>query len=255
MFNILIIALLDVLSGSVPISTKVDEGHVLSAGFGILLLGVVGITIFGSAIFPPIGWIGIYSLIFIFIYFVAIRIIFSYEKTRIAKFVKEAVEELQYKDIPKSRAYKMYALNAGIVIGAATYLPYVGEEITKITGLGQTFVGSIFIAISTSLPEIAVTIAAAKIGAVDMAVGNLFGSNLFNIVILALDDILYTKGPILSYVSENHIVTAISAIMMTAIAIIGLTYRASKKPLLFTWDSIGIVATYLLSTLVLYMMR
>src|SRR4030066_532055 len=57
MFNILIIALLDVLSGSVPISTKVDEGHVLSAGFGILLLGVVGITIFGSAIFPPIGWI------------------------------------------------------------------------------------------------------------------------------------------------------------------------------------------------------
>ena len=255
MFNILIIALLDVLSGSVPISTKVDEGHVLSAGFGILLLGVVGITIFGSAIFPPIGWIGIYSLIFIFIYFVAIRIIFSYEKTRIAKFVKEAVEELQYKDIPKSRAYKMYALNAGIVIGVATYLPYVGEEITKITGLGQTFVGSIFIAISTSLPEIAVTIAAAKIGAVDMAVGNLFGSNLFNIVILALDDILYTKGPILSYVSENHIVTAISAIMMTAIAIIGLTYRASKKPLLFTWDSIGIVATYLLSTLVLYMMR
>ena len=119
----------------------------------------------------------------------------------------------------------------------------------------RTFVGSIFIAISTSLPEIAVTIAAAKIGTVDMAVGNLFGSNLFNIVILALDDILYTKGPILSYVSENHIVTAISAIMMTAIAIIGLTYRASKKPLFFTWDSIGILIVYFITIFVLYTMR
>lgn len=255
MFNILIIALLDVLSGSVPISTKVHEGHVLSAGFGIFLLGIVILSLFAGTRFPSIGWIGVYSLTIIVIYLVAIRIIFLYEKIRIAKFVKEAVEELQYKDIPKSRAYAMYAINAVIVVGAATYLPHVGEEIAKITGLGQTFVGSIFIAISTSLPEVAVTIGAARIGAVDMAVGNLFGSNLFNIVILALDDILYTKGPILSYVSENHIVTAISAIMMTAIAIIGLTYRASKKPLFFTWDSIGIVATYLLSTLVLYMMR
>jgi cation:H+ antiporter len=149
----------------------------------------------------------------------------------------------------------MYALNAVIVIAAAAYLPHVGEEIAKITGLGQTFVGSIFIAISTSLPEIVVTIAAARIGAVDLAVGNLFGSNLFNIVILALDDILYTKGPILSYVSENHVVTTISAIMMTAIAIIGLTYRASKKPLLLAWDSIGILMVYFITTLVLYTMR
>ncbi|MBI2487628.1 MAG: sodium:calcium antiporter [Deltaproteobacteria bacterium] len=255
MFNILIITLLDALAGSVPISTKVHEGHVLSASFGIFLLGLVGITIFVGAKFPAIGWISIYSLIFIVIYFVAIRLIFSYEKTRIAKLVKEIAEELQYKDIPKSRAYKMYALNAVIVIGAATYLPHIGEEIAKITGLGQTFVGSIFIAISTSLPEVVVTIAAARIGAVDLAVGNLFGSNLFNILILALDDIFYTKGPILSYVSENHIFTTFSAIMMTAIVIIGLTYRASKKPLFLAWDSIGILIGYFITTLVLYTMR
>ena len=55
MFNILIITLLDALAGSVPISTKVHEGHVLSASFGILLLGLVGITIFVVQNFLPLG--------------------------------------------------------------------------------------------------------------------------------------------------------------------------------------------------------
>ena len=255
MFNILIIALLDAIIGSAPISAKVHEGHVLSAGFGIFLLGIVILSLFAGTRFPSIGWIGVYSLTFIVIYLVAIRIIFLYEKIRIAKFVKEISEGLLYERVSKKRAYAMYAINAVIVVGAATYLPHVGEEIAKITGLGQTFVGSIFIALSTSLPEVAVTIGAARIGAVDLAVGNLFGSNLFNIVILALDDIFYTKGPILSYVSENHMVTTISAIMMTAIAIIGLTYRASKKPLLLAWDSIGILIIYFITMFVLYKMR
>ena len=112
-----------------------------------------------------------------------------------------------------------------------------------------------FIAVSTSLPEVVVTITAVRIGAVDLAVGNLLGSNLFNCCVLALDDILYVKGPILSYVSQKQIITAGSAILMTAIAIIGLTYRAGKKPLIFAWDSMGILVVYFIAILVLYTMR
>src|SRR3990172_9525966 len=133
MFNILIIALLDAITSSTPISTRLHEGHVLSAGFGILLLGLVGLSLLAGSRFYSIGWIGVYSLIFIVIYLVAIRIIFVYEKIRIAKFVKEIAEELQYEDVSKARAYRMYALNALIVVGAAIYLPHVGEEIAKIT--------------------------------------------------------------------------------------------------------------------------
>ena len=88
-----------------------------------------------------------------------------------------------------------------------------------------------------------------------MAVGNIFGSNLFNIVVLALDDVFYAKGPLLSYISGNHIVSAIAAITMTAVAIIGLTYRVSKKFLFFGWDSLGIFAVYLFATFVLYLTR
>jgi cation:H+ antiporter len=150
----------------------------------------------------------------------------------------------------------MYMVNALIIVGAATYLPHLGEKIAEMTGLGQTFVGSIFIAVSTSLPEVVASIAAVRIGAVDLAVGNIFGSNLFNMGILALDDIFYTKGPLLSNVSGSHMITAISAMTMTAIAVIGLTYRAIKKPLrVLAWDSMGILVVYLVSTFILYTMR
>jgi cation:H+ antiporter len=255
MFNILIIALLDAIVGSVPISTRVHEGHVLSASFGIFMLGLVSLGLFMGSNFTSIGWVGLYSLIIIPVYFIAMRIIFLYEKIRISKIIKEITEELLYDRVSKSRAYGMYSLNALILIGAATYLPHVGQEIAAVTGLSQTFVGTMFIAVSTSLPEVVVTIAAVRIGAVDLAVGNLLGSNLFNCCVLALDDILYIKGPILSYVSQKQIIPASSGILMTAIAIIGLTYRASKKPLIFAWDSIGILVVYFVAILVLYTMR
>jgi cation:H+ antiporter len=124
-----------------------------------------------------------------------------------------------------------------------------------VTGLGQSFVGNVLIALSTSLPELVVSIAALRINAVDMAVGNLFGSNLFNICILALDDIAYTKGPLLSTVAAGNVITAVAAITITTIAVIGLTYRVSKKAWLVAWDSMGIAATYILATFVLYLTR
>ncbi len=114
---------------------------------------------------------------------------------------------------------------------------------------------TIFIALSTSLPEVAVCVAAMKIGALDMAIGNVFGSNVFNIAILALDDIFYTKGPLLSHVSGQHIIAASAAMTMTAIAMIGLTYRAKKKPTFLASDALGIVLVYLVATVALYMVR
>lgn len=254
MLNILIIALLDALVGSVPISTRVHEGHVLSASFSIFMLGLVSLGLFLGPDFTSIGWVGLYSLIIIPAYFVAIRIIFLYEKIRISKVVKEITEELQYDGVSESRAYRMYSINALILIGAATYLPHVGQEIAEISGLSQSFVGTMFIAVSTSMPEVVVTVAAVRLGAIDLAVGNLLGSNLFNCGVLALDDILYFKGPILSHVSQQQIISAGAGILMTAIAIIGLTYRASKKPLIFAWDSMGILVVYFVAILFLYTM-
>lgn len=255
MFNILIIALLDFKRGAAPISSQAHQGQTLTAAYGMLLLGLVSMAIVAGTKIPAVGWIGLYSVAFLLIYLSAMRMVFLYEKRRLQETLQAIDEELQYAHISKQRAYTMYALNAGLVIGAATWLPHLGDAIAEMTGLGRTFVGSIFIAFSTSLPEVVVSFAALRMGAVDLALGNLLGSNLFNIGILAIDDVFYTKGPLLSHITGSHAVTASAAIVMTAIAVAGLTYRAGKKRFLFAWDSVGIVAVYGGATYLLYLLR
>jgi len=86
-----------------------------------------------------------------------------------------------------------------------------------------------------------------------MAIGGLFGSNLFNIVILSIDDALYTKGPLLQDVSPTHAVSAFSAIMMTGVAIAGLFYHPKTRVLkLVGWASIFLFCAYLLNTYILF---
>jgi len=253
-FNMLIIAVLDALYRIMPISSKAHQGNILSAAFGILLLGMVTISIFLGRTVPPLGWIGPYSLMFILIYLIAVRLIYLYEKRQIATFLKEKAFELKYNHIQTKTAVMNYILNAFIVVIAATFLPKIGEGIAATTGLGQTFVGNIFIAFSTSLPEVVVSISAVRMDAIDLAIGNLFGSNIFNIFILAIDDLFFTAGPILSFANQNHIISALSAIIMTAVAVIGLTYRSTKKPLFLAWDSMGILVIYIMNLMLLYML-
>jgi Ca2+/Na+ antiporter len=82
-------------------------------------------------------------------------------------------------------------------------LPLIGRGLAEITGLGQTFVGNIFIAASTTLPEAIVSLYAIRIGSTDLAIGNILGSNIFNIFILAVDDIFFVKGPLLSFANSE----------------------------------------------------
>lgn len=254
-FNMLILAILDAMHRPAPLSAKARQGHVLSAAFGILLLGFVALSLYLNSTIPSFRGVGAYSLVIFLLYFAAMRMVFYYEKKQIALFIKEAVVEFQYGDIPTRTAVGRYAANAAIVVIAALFLPKIGEGIAETTGLGNSFVGNVFIAFSTSLPEVVVSMAALKMGAVDMAIGNLFGSNIFNILILGIEDIFFTQGPLLSFVSHTHLVPVLTAIMMTAVAIIGLTYRAERKQLIIAWDSIVIVLLYIVNLLLLYIMR
>jgi cation:H+ antiporter len=255
MLNLVMIPVLDLLGGSKPLSTKVHEGHVLTAGFATLMLGLVSLSLIIGERVPAIGWLSISSLVLLAIYLIAMRTVFVYEKRRIAAFVREMAEEVDYQDVSRTKAYLTFAVNALLIMAAATYLPSVGAEIAASTGLGETFVGSVLIAVSTTLPELAVSISAVMLGAPDMAVGNLFGSSVFNVFILALDDAFYTKGPLFASVSENHLVSSVSAMIAFSIAIIGLVYRGDKKFIPFAWDSLAILGIYALTLSLLYTMR
>lgn len=86
-----------------------------------------------------------------------------------------------------------------------------------------------------------------------MAVGNLLGSNLFNVAILSLTDACYTKGPLLRSVAPINAATAMFAVIALASVVIGLTYRSEKKFLYLAGDGIAICIIYVLATAVLYL--
>jgi cation:H+ antiporter len=109
-------------------------------------------------------------------------------------------------------------------------------------------------ALVTTLPEMAVTLGALRLGALDMALGNLLGSNLFNIMILAVDDAFYVRGPLLAAVAPVHAGTAVTALVMTGLVIIGLVMRPQGRTLrLVSWISVGLAATYVVNAALVYL--
>jgi cation:H+ antiporter len=255
MFNLLILAVLDIGRRQSPISALTHQGQVLTAAFGIVLLGLTCGGILEANAIPAIGWIGISSLVLLAVYLVAMRLVFRYEKKRVSELASAVAKELRYGHIAKARAYQLFAVFALLIVAAAAYLPHVADEIAGATGLGRTFVGSVLVAVVTSLPETIVAYASLRMDAADLAVGSLLGSNLFNIAILAIDDVAFVHGSIFAHISGNHALTAVAAMVMTAILMVALMYRAKHKILLITWESLGIFLVYAVTTMFLYLKR
>ncbi len=177
-FNLAIVSLMDMLHGPAPIFSRAEQGHILSAGFGVILIGIASVSILSNNVIPSLGTIGLYTPALIVIYGVGIRSVFLFEKKKIAKFVDEMARAVHYEDVSTKDAVIKYLLNAAAIIAAAAWLPFIGDRLAAATGLGRTFFGAVFVAMTTSLPELVVSIAALRIGAADMAVANLFGSNM-----------------------------------------------------------------------------
>ncbi len=144
------------------------------------------------------------------------------------------------------RASISFALVALIIVIAAPFLASSAKDIAERTGMGTTFVGSSLVAVTTSLPELVTAVAAVRLGAFDLAVGNLFGSNAFNMSILFVTDIAYRPGPLLSLVSTTHLVTALLSILLMCIGMMGIIYRAEKRLMLVEPDSVLMIVGYAL---------
>ena len=253
-FNLAIIVLLDFLYRKESVYRRASQGHILAAGFGIMLIGFAGFSVVLSAqgSVAQIGHIGIYTLIIVILYFVAMRTVFRYERDNFKESAEQAAEI--YADTTLRVAVIGYLLAGSVVVGAGASLPFVGERITTLMGWHATFVGTLFVAFATSVPEMVVTLAALRIGALDMAIGNVLGSNLFNIAILAVDDLLFLPGPLFAHVSPLHGVSALSAIMMSGIAIVGLLYRPRGRVFQTVgWMSLFLFLIYLLNTYILFL--
>jgi cation:H+ antiporter len=253
-FNLLIIVALDVLYRRESIFSRARQGNVVSAGYGIALIGFTGLNLllYQDGTFPSLGHVGLYTPVILLLYLLAMRSLYRYEQADLSQYVEDRTE--LYPNINLKQAIRGYLLASIAVVAAGIWLPYIASDLATAMNWGQSFVGTLFVAAVTSAPEVVVTLAALRMGAADLAIGNLFGSNLFNIVILAIDDLAYAHGPLFASVSLSHVASAFSAMMMSGLAIVGLVLRPAGRAFgTVSWISLLLFAIYILNSLFLYL--
>jgi len=244
LFNILVLAIIDIYYRSCPFLKTVDIKHILSATVSMLLSSLAAFMIILNFFFksePLFFGIAPSSFLIFIVYIAGIRLLYRYQMRE----QKEQEDILVAEGLSLQRGIIYFSIAAFLIITSGISLIYSAEKIAYYTGVGQTFVGSILVAAITSLPELVAAISALKLGAYDMIVGNIFGSNIFNMSIIFLLDLLYQQGAILNVISLNHLLTALLGIILCIISILGLFYRSEKDILAVGIDSIFILVTYL----------
>lgn len=247
MFNMFLLAILDVLSRNQRILRKAAMKHALSGSLAILIITLV-IFFIVAQLDIKIGWIGLDSLTLIVVYITSMHLI----QTNAERSSEPVLTEIP-PSTPSLRTGLIGFLVAATGLVAITpFMVGASNEIAEITGLGTTFVGTTLVAMVTSLPEMVTTIAAIRIGANDMAIGNLFGSNMFNMFAIGLTDVFYAQGRFLGIIDPAFLLVSTLGLLMTCMALVGNLARLEKRVLFIEIDALLLLLVYFSGMWLLY---
>lgn len=247
--NMLILGAMDLLyhmRRRTTIMPTLAIGHARIATLGIVLAGIAGASILAREPFA-IGGVGLGVVLIAVVYVLEIR-----AGVRYAEAAADDVDS-----VGPIRSLKAgiicFVLGAAVIGLAGPYLARVASQLATITGLGETFFGSVVLAFVTSLPELAASLAALRIGALDLVIGNLLGSNAFNMAALLLFDLAYRRGPLLAAVESRHALTAFITIVLTGFAMQIMMVRQLRRTWFMEPAAIVIIMAALFGVLVMYL--
>lgn len=112
----------------------------------------------------------------------------------------------------------MFLFSAVIILIAGTKLSHYADRIAEHSGLGRLWIGVVLLAGATSLPEILTAVSAVLLDEPNIAVGNLVGAGLSNMLTLALIDLAYRQKRIWQQAALEHTLIAGLAIILTGLA-------------------------------------
>ena len=248
--NLLIIAIADVMWPRGPLLASVSRGPIIVAILGIIIIFIASLStaihhwtdIFDHWYISPL------SIILILFFLVAAYVVYRIDnkkensgntKTKVSSIINRLDSETK-------RAFAFYIISSLCIIGTSIWLSEVGDKLAETLQWEESFVGTQFLAVSTSLPELATTIAALRLGNPEMAIANLLGSNLFNMgFVLFADEIAVTNGSLWSTISLSHVITGLTGIFMTIIIVATLLIRR-HHPQSFSFKRINLESCILI---------
>lgn len=250
--NLAFLVVIDAVHRHEPMYHAASPEHLLSTAFGIVMLGFVALSLLVSASMPTMLHLGLYSPLLLGLYLLALRSVHAQDLQR--RSSRDAAATPADPGPALRPLWLRFGAAAAIVVLAGSWLPSIADELARSLGWSRSFAGTVFMAVATTMPEMAVTLSALRLRALDMALGNLLGSNLFNLTILAVDDLFYTRGSLLAEASPVHAGTAVAACVMSALVIVGLVMRPQGRLLrVASWVSAALVAIYLLNATLVFL--
>jgi cation:H+ antiporter len=246
--NLVILSIADAVSGRRALTS-------VQGSPGLMLQGVLGVLLMGIATVPTIVgdrlWLGagLSSWLMVAVYLASIRLIASSNAPEAWRATSnggasKSESSGRYGDA-SMRSLVMKTVIAGVLIlGAGFLLARTGESLAEQSGLGTSFFGAVLLAFATSLPELSTVIAAVRLQRYEMAVADIFGTNLFNVTIIAVVDFMHPGGPVLLEAGPFAAFGALLAASLTILFIVGMLERRDRTVLRMGWDSFAVLLGY-----------
>ncbi|QAS52514.1 sodium:calcium antiporter [Halobacillus litoralis] len=250
LFNIMGLAIFDIVYRRYQILT---HATVESKLYGWLVILMTLIVIAGLSLTLPthIFHISYTSIAVILLYFIG------------SKFINDRTEYKGRKVKNKSGRYNEYTYKQVLIrfILAAVAIMLIGsvltvtaERISVITGIGASFIGAFLVAISTSLPDAVSVGTALKLRNFNLGISSLLGSNAFNLMILALTDLIYFRGNLLEESSPANIITGVASIIFILLIIYSIT-RKKVSAWNYLLPSVVIIVSYFVTTYLVFQIK
>jgi cation:H+ antiporter len=258
MANMLILAIINLLPPGSGLFRKATLDHALYASIAIILTCIAAIIILVHPTRTYFGF-GPGSFLLVVVYLVGSRAVFRRNAlAQRAARTEEMSGPPRAHDVgrqapeaapPQSlrRAALYFLAGAAVMLFAAPRFAQSAEQVAVVTGIGATFIGTWLVGLATSLPELVTSLAAVRMRAYDLAVGNLFGSNAFNMTIFAILDAVQPGPPVLGTVSPLHAISAMAAVALMAVGTAALVYRSQGRLALLEPSSMLIIIGYVLT--------
>ena len=249
MANMAILAIIDLLYRG-RVWPSVELGHARVAAVAIALTSMAALSIFTQSDLK-VGWVGLTPILIAILCVVSIA--WFHRMPLVARPGVEAPQipiqrPIGWSEEAAQRSlaslWARFGASALVILVIAPLVTLSVKAVADATGIAQTFLGVAILAITTSLPELIASIASIRIGAYDMAVGNLFGSNVANMSVLLFADIAYTEGPILAAVAPTQILSALGAILLMAIAVAAIVGESETRMRRLEPDAIVLLSAY-----------
>lgn len=188
------------------------------------------------------GWLMLGTLVLIIVHMVR-------SQTRDPVLTEEAEEEL-LPHLSPLRAWLTFLSGLVLLIVSSRMLVWGAVTVAQNLGISELVIGLTIVAIGTSLPELAATIASALRGHTEIALGNVIGSNLFNLLaVMAIPGIVGSESLDHSVITRDYPTMTFLTVFLAVAIYVSRKRSASRKGHAYVGRTVG---TLLVSCYALY---